>query len=360
MPRPPLSPRAVSLQRHGTILWGVLLLGVWLLGTAFWTVLGASGFFDSGGADEPVPPATAAVAYFIASQLLVGLFGVLGLVLVVVGLRAGRRARAFEQRDRALAAALAGAVDQLRRLPAEAVYEPGEGDVVLRGARLVEVSRHFDSQAHGAVTGTMVHRMRSFGSSFSLSYGASSGLGVGSSSFSSSAVGLSSVDLQLSATTRDDLMGDALFAVFEAPGPAGPEDVHRVVSMSAAAAMGWVSDLVASVAYQLGGRDTHAGATLLAAAGELAARFAPPDVSYTTDRLMALERRSAAERAPVTVHGPAIGRNALLGAGISIDGGTPLQLLPAGFPQLFGQVVGQALAAAEQQLPGGSRRAVTA
>ncbi len=355
MKKPPPSPTSLAMRKNGLVVGGVVMLSLWLLITLGAVAAGWATTSVDPELGETASRLAAGIGYGLGAQALVGLFGVLGVVLLPLGLAAARRAKAFEKRDRALAVALAEAVAELRALEPAAAYEPDDSDVVLHGARLVEVSRHFDAQTQGALTGTMTHRMRSFGSSFSSAYTSRSGVTSGSSSFSSSAAGLSQVQLALSTTTRDNLMGDALFAVFEAPGAAGPHDVHRVVSMSAPAAAGWVADVVASVAAQLGGRGTHAGATLLGAAGELAGRFAPPDVSYTTDRLVALERRPYDERPLVTVHGSVIARNALLGAGISIAGGTRLQLLPSRFPQLFGRAVGQALGAAEQQLPAGSR-----
>src|SRR5690606_21877557 len=112
--------------------------------------------------------------------------------------------------------------------------------------------------------------------------------------------GLSQVDLAVSSTTRNNLMGDALFSVFEAPGPAGDRDTYRVISMSQPGVISWLQELVAFAANQVGGPRTHAGGTVLSWTQQLVQRFAPGDISYVTDRLKALQARGDDEREPVS------------------------------------------------------------
>jgi hypothetical protein len=190
----------------------------------------------------------------------------------------------------------------------------------------------------------MTHQLRMFGTSFSSSYGTAYGTSPNSVNFSSASSGtfsgsirgLSEVNLGISTTTRNNLLGDALFSVFEAAGPAGERDTYRVISMSQPGVAGWINDLVSFAADQLGGPMTHAGTTVFAWNNDLIARFVPGDISYVTDRLKALHSRPLDERELVLVRGMFAGRNAIIATSVSIGDGTDLHLMPAQFPGMLG------------------------
>jgi hypothetical protein len=343
----PYSPKANSMLRRGMLAWGIVL-------TLVWTVItGAVAVFYDG-------TPTARAAMLIAIQIFIGIFGLMGFIFLIVGIRASIQAKRFNTQDWALADALAGSLRELWSQPAETAYQSGNGEMRVQSARLVEIERHFDSQTGGAITGSMTHQFRMFGSSFSASYGSARGTSGRSASFSSTSYGsfsgtirgLSEVNLGISSTTRDNLLGDALFAVFEAPGPAGERDTYRVISMSQPGVAGWISDLVHFTASQFDGPMTHAGTTVLAWTNDLIARFVPGDVSYVTDRLKALHSRSLEERELVMVRGMPAGRNAVIATSVTIGDGAELQLMPAQFPGMLGHSVAIGMANAERQLTG--------
>src|SRR5690606_11465342 len=108
---------------------------------------------------------------FLGLQVLCGLVGLVGAVLLYVGIRDAIRARRFNAQDWAMADGLVMSMRDLWSQPPEVAYHPVPDETQLIGARLIEVQRHFDSQTQGAITGAMVHRLRMFGVSFSAAYG---------------------------------------------------------------------------------------------------------------------------------------------------------------------------------------------
>ncbi|WP_152360347.1 hypothetical protein [Microlunatus speluncae] len=342
-----MSPMALSMRKRSLLVWGIVLLVVWAAITIPVTVLYSS---------DPIQRAGMAIAL----QLFIGILGLLGVIFLIVGIAGEVRSKRFNKRDWALADALHESLGELWHEPAESAYRLVEGDATISGARLVEIERHFDSQTEGAINGTMSHQLRMFGTSFSSSYGSARSTGRGTASmssvsagvFSGSIKGLSEVNLNVSTTTRNNLMGDALFAVFEAPGPAGVRDTYRVISMSQPGVISWLQELIGFAANQVGGPRTHAGGTVLSWVQNLISRFAPGDISYVTDRLKALHSRSSEEREPVTVYGTQAGRNALIATSISIGGAQQLSMMPSRFPALFGRALAIGVANGEQKLAG--------
>lgn len=337
----PLSPRALQFRRQNALVAGIVLLVIW--------------FFISRIV------ASAADIGFLRTQLFTAILLLLGLIFLAVGVVGEVKARRFNRADWALADSIGGALTDLWRTPAPAAYEPHQQLANVPGARLVEIERHFDQQTEGAITGTMSHKMRMFGTSFSAGYGHAVGdRGAVSSSwgsFSGSIKGLSTVDLSISNTTRDNLMGDALFSVFEAPGPAGPRDTWRVISMSQPGVRSWINDLVQQTAQQFGGTLTHSGTTVSTWAGNLMAQFQPGDISYVTDRLKAIASRPYEARELVDVIGTPAGRNAVMVTSVRISGGEELLLMPSAFPALFGTAIANGVAGAERALTGGKQPA---
>ena len=329
-----MSPAAEAMRSPQNFAWGIILLVAWGLPSLL-------------AAMVMIPKYTEA---FLGLQVLCGLVGLVGAVLLYVGIRDAIRARRFNAQDWAMADALVMSMRDLWSQPPEVAYHPVPDETQIIGARLIEVQRHFDSQTQGAITGAMVHRLRMFGVSFSAAYGVTERTSVGAGVFSGWIRGLSKVDLDVSLTTRNNLMGDALFAVLEAPGPAGERDTYRVVSMSQPAVASWIHDLAAHAAQQFGGPSTHAGATLLQLAQNLQRQFISQDITYVTDRLKALEARPAHERETVSVRGIPIGRNAIIATAVTIGHGPELRLMPSRLPELLGHAVAIAMANTERQL----------
>lgn len=335
---------------RGLLTWGIILTAV---GAAITIPVTLS------YSDDPMKQ----LAMAITLQLFIGFMPVIGIIFIIVGVLGEVRARRFNAQDWALADALAESFRELWNQPPGTAYQSGDGELRVQDARLVEIERHFDAQTSGAITGTMTHQLRVFGHSFSATYGrlhgSRSGSAVSFGNFAGSIRGLSEVNLGISTTTRDHLLGDALFAVLEAPGPAGDHDTYRVISMSQPGVAGWINDLVCFTADQVGGPLTHAGTTVLAWANDLITRFVPTDISYVTDRLKAVHSRPAEQREPVTVRGVAAGRNAIIATSVAIGNGDELHLMPARFPGMLGQAVAVGMANAERELPHGSRPSIT-
>ncbi len=314
----PLSYAARRRLRTGRLGWGVALVVAWLGST-----IGVARSYS------------ARVALDAQSTLWVLLLP--GAVLLTLGLWSVRAARAFNRLDSAFADALGSTLDDLWRTDKLEAYRTGSDVAEVSDARLVEIERHFDQQSVGNVVGRMSHQLSFFGGTLSRTYGR---LGVGA--LGGAVNGLTRIGMTLSGTSRDNLMGDALFAVVEARGPGEPWDTFRVVSVSAPNAAQWVRALLHATAEQLEGPLTHAGSTVLGWSEDLVAQFAPQDISYATDRLKAQAVRAPEQRDPLSVRGPAIGRNALLAAQIQIGAQEPLLLFPAQFPVLFGRAVATA------------------
>ncbi len=311
-----MSPAARSRRKLSTLTVGVLLVALWVLAVA--TAL----------PDPSDDPGTTAGF---------GLLLIPGLVVTVIGGRAELRARAFDRLDRAFAQGLADEFRTLCAMDPSGAYRPGPGLVEIRGARLVEIERHFDQRTVGTVAGRLSHQLSLFGGTLNVTYGH---LGLGG--MSAAVNGMSNVSLDVEQTTSANLMGDALFAVLEAPGPAGPDDTYRVVSVSAATAAEWIQALVFAAIDRLEGPRSFAGATMAAWSGRLIGHFAPQDISYAGDRLRAQASRAPERRDVLTVQGLSIGRNAVLGAYVQIGQQGSLLLFPVQFPTLFGQAVATA------------------
>ncbi|WP_133755606.1 hypothetical protein [Naumannella halotolerans] len=328
---PSLSPAARSFQRRKHLGWGIALVALALL-----VVL----------ADGPIA--------------LGALAGLLGVVLLAVGVIGEQKANAYNRRDWALAESLAGQFEQLLSHDGGTAYGGAQGEYRVQNARLVEIERHFDSQTAGAITGVLHHQLRMFGSTVSGSVGVGTAVGnrsavgasVSSGSFSGLINGLSNVELGLSSTTRNDLMGDALFSVFEAPDANGRLDTHRVVSMSQPGAAGWINDVVQQTAQRFDGQRTHSGATVLGFGPRIVSHFVPKDISYVTDQLRAQQNRDRSERELIRIRGTAVGRNAMIATCLSVGGRPELRLMPIQFPAVYGEAVARGIARADTALNG--------
>lgn len=348
-----MSPAARAMRHRKVLGWGVALLVLWAVCSLGFTA--ATYWANEGRANWGIS--------FATSQVIGGSFFVTAAVLVIIGVAAEVKAKAFETRDRTLATSLARHLDtMLATVPRTQAYEHDPSMSTVNGAKIVEVERHFDQQTAGAITGALSHRLSMFGTSFSMSSGSASSTATGPGSsvsrmsssslgtFSGTISGLSRVELGLSTTTRDNLMGDALFSVFEYDNR-GARDTLRVTSMSRPAVQSWIADLVGAVAARVGGQGTHAGSAILLRTPSVIALFEPPDISYATDRLKAMVSRPYDEREPITVSGTAVGRNAMIATTLQIRPGEQLHLFPAQLPMLFGRAVGSAFAPSELRPP---------
>lgn len=271
---------------------------------------------------------------------------IVAIILVIVGVLGETKARRINREDWATATALADRAEELLRQPAQSAYTSG-AVISLDPHRVLEVERHFDEKTAGEARGTLMHQFSMFGQSFGVGYAAGNRTSVGASVHSGAIRGMSDVHLSLASTTRNDLMGDALFALFETKDADGSADTLRVTAVSNGAVLDWIRGLIDQTAQQFG-MDTHSGVTVQSYAPRLAAHFAPADVSYLSDRLhLALAQDKRGEQAPaIAVDGVRSGRGAVVATSARIGSGDDLRIFPTAFPAMWGSAVGGALAAA--------------
>lgn len=269
-----------------------------------------------------------------------------GLVLAIVGIVGEVKARRINREDWATATSLAEHMDRLLEQPAAHAYSSGSV-IRLDPRRVLEVERHFDEKTAGEARGTLMHQFSMFGQSFGMGYAAGGRTSVGASVHSGAIKGMSDVHLALASTTRHDLMGDALFALFETQDGTGSADTLRVTALSNGAVLEWIHGLVQQTAQRFG-TDTHSGVTIQAYAPRLAAHYGPADVSYLSDRLhLVLAQEKKGEQAPVIrVDGVPSGRGAIVATSATIGAADDLRVFPTAFPAMWGTTVGGALAAA--------------
>lgn len=167
-----------------------------------------------------------------------------GLVLTIVGALGEAKARRTNRDDWATAEALAVHADQLLAQPPSRAYT-SDAVIHLDPQRVLEVERHFDEKTAGEARGTLMHQFSMFGHSFGLGYAAGQRTTVAGGVHSAAIKGMSDVHLSLSSTTRHDLMGDALFALFETRDADGMADTLRVTALSNGAVMEWIHGLIA-------------------------------------------------------------------------------------------------------------------
>ena len=329
----PLSSTARTMLRTKRAVWGVLLLiagGVLITATDFW----------------------------VAALLLM----LTGLALAATGVIATVKAHRFNRQDAAIAESIRHELGQLLIQPPTSAFTPGDdGWQVSRGS-VVELQRHFDQDTVGGLQGTLDHRYSLFASSFGTTLGSGGRDWFGGTSLVSTSgflTGVSNLNLRLNSVTRDNLMGDALFSVLEFETAAGDFDTMRLISMSQPAASAWIGGLVDTVGQGLGGHTTHAGTAVLHHVQPMVDHFTPRDISYTTDRLMALERRSRNGESPtIRALGQPVGRNAMLATEILFSDGQCTRLFPVRFPDLFGGAIGLATSRAFSELEGKRRAAI--
>jgi hypothetical protein len=286
-----------------------------------------------------------------------------GVPLSLVGLTAARKARRFNRHDTAVAERIGEEFWHMLQRPALSAYAPDNQGWEIQEARVVELQRHFDQETAGNLDGALHHNFSSFSSSFGVSVGRGGQNWFGAASASNTTgllTGLSNVSLSMHSTTRDNLMGDALFSVLEFPTNSGELDTMRLISMSQPGAAAWIGDLVNAVGQNLGGHSTHSGETVLRHVPDLVGHFTPKDISYTTDRLKALERRHRDTGQIPTLHafGQPIGRNAMIATEIRFADGQRSHLFPLQFPRILGNAIGKASSSALEGLSQTPQKAV--
>lgn len=318
--RAPFSHHARTMLRTTRTVWGVVLTALALL----FLYLSAS----------------EGVGWMVPTVL----FAVIGVPLLLSGINAWRKAVAFNETDFAYSRRIHEELTALANLPHETAFNADASCLSVRTANVVELQRHFDQDTSGAIVGTLNHSMRMFGQSNGISLGHVTGGGnlfsANISAMRGFINGVSNAQLGMSSTTRSNLLGDALFSVLEFTGEDGHPDTMRLVSMSGPAATQWMGDLINGVSQSLGGPGTHAGQAVAHWIGPLVANYTPRDISYTTDRLKAMERHQ--DMALHAATGQLVGRNAMLATAIEFSNGTVTRLFPHKFPSMFGACIGRA------------------
>lgn len=339
MSKPPtMSGRARRYLHRKSLVVGPILLAVF----ALWGVIGWAATADAETAEGRL------VGALTGMFLFGGLFGLIGVILTGAGVLGELKARRINREDWALAQSIADRCEALLRQPSHTAYSSAAVQEVAP-QHLLEVERHFDQRTAGDVRGTVMHQFSLFGATLGVGRTVGSRSVVSGGAISGALKGLSDVHLTLASTTRSDLMGDAIFALFETSGPDGSPDTLRVTALSNGAVLDWVRALVGQTA-QAFGMDTHTGVTISNYAARLAAHFGPADVSYLSDRLhlVAAQTKRGEEPAPVTLRGVPAGRGAMVATTARVGGnGQPdLQVFPTAFPVLWGETVGEAIDAA--------------
>ena len=336
MSKPPsMSGRARRhLHRKSLVFGPILLVIVALIALAAWLI-------SSGG---PSPVFTTVLITLGVGSIP----GTVGIVLTLVGVLGERKARRINREDWTLAEAIADRCEQILQLPPHTAYNSRQ----VRDAapqQLLEVERHFDARTAGDVRGAVMHQFSMFGTSLGLGQAVGSRSVVSGGALSGAMRGLSDVHLTLSSTTRSELMGDAICALFETRGAEGHPDTLRVTALSNGAVQDSMRALVQQTVGAFG-LDTHSGVTVNDYAGRIAAHFAPGDVSYLSDRLhlVAAQTKRGEVPPPVAIRGVPAGRGAVVVTSATIGDGPVLQVFPTAFPQLWGTQIGEAIRAAEQ------------
>ncbi len=235
-------------------------------------------------------------------------------------------ARQKSKRDNLSGNALTIELDTFRAELPTTIVDPRLGIEAYEGLRLGEVSRHFDSNTLGTVSGWMAHNFGFHGWGVGVGVGRF-GLGTGRLGLS----GTSDVSLTLSATSRDNLMSDGFVAVLEHV-DGNRIDTLRVVVPSEQASRELVREFFEEMLAKFGTRSN----------GELKLDYPTPyailqrnsrdlmnfryEASYVSDRLHGILRMPPETRPLISVFGQQLSDHAILGAAILI--GEESQLIP--------------------------------
>lgn len=265
-----------------------------------------------------------------------------GLAVLAYGLSKDLRAARFNRDDSERVDRVHAALDQLCRVDPSAAYEraggishspartSGPGDPAFR---LDDRGRR-----HGLASApTRLLRPVLHDDGWARVRGGGADLDLGSPE------GGSNVALKISATTRDNLMGDALIAVVEIPDAQGGFDTLRVLGVSQTAVRSWITDLTTRAAAELGGSTTHAGQAVAAWGTRLANTFGVTEVSYAADQLLAIAERGVEDRPMLGVEGIPVGRNAVLATTVSVGEHRVVPLFPHRLPQMLGAALSSAV-----------------
>jgi len=266
-----------------------------------------------------------------------------GIGLIGYGLWENHKAKQFNREDSARADRLHTALHSFCQQDPQPAYAQDDSLARVIAGRLVEMERHFDSVTTGNVAGSLQHQLGFFGQSFSVGHIFRYGDVVSSSSSWGRMHGQSHVALEISSTTRDNLLGDALFAVVEVDDATGGFDTMRVLGLSQPSVKSWIVDLTHRAADHVGGPGTHSGQAVAAWGVRLAEAFGNTEVSYATDQLAAIRARSSEDRPHLGVDGIAVGRNATLATTLSIGNHRVCQLFPHRLPAMLGSAMTSAV-----------------
>lgn len=317
----PMSPAALAMKSRNIRRGGwtlVAALFIWMVSSA-----------DNTAAD---------VGAFLGWIVFLGGIGLIG-----YGLWQNHKAKQFNRADSARAHRLHAALHAFCQQDPQPAYSQDDSLARVTAGRLVEMERHFDSVTTGNVAGSLQHQLGFFGQSFGVGQIFRYGDVVTSSSSWGRMHGQSHVALEISSTTHDNLLGDALFAVLEVDDAAGGFDTMRILGLSQPAVKSWIVDLAHRAADHVGGPQTHSGQAVAAWGIRLAEAFGNTDVSYATDQLAAIRARSSEDRPHLGVDGMAVGRNATLATTLSIGDHRVCQLFPHRLPSMLGSAMTSAV-----------------
>ena len=222
-------------------------------------------------------------------------------------------------------------------LPAQFPVYTSDPDVcVYRDLRLGELTRHFDRQTAGSISGWLTHR-------FNLAFSAYRGpMSPGSDHTTSTGSGMiagsSSVQLSLEATTRDNISSNAFVAVLETEIVQGNVETIRLVVPGESV----IHDYLFRLAHELGsscGQGTWREEVLQKYASRLKEAILS-DVTHVSDQLSAILRMAPQDRPTINVTGVKVSPHVILGATIQFGpDGQQYLLFPVGVIQALTKFV---------------------
>lgn len=212
------------------------------------------------------------------------------------------------------------------------VDDTTNGMRVFRKYSLGEVTRHFDSQTNAQITGWLDHSFGVAGWGVGLQIG-SVGVGTGKIGIA----GQSDVHLNLSGTTRDNLMGDGFIAVLEEHPLSAEGDIIRVVVPSLPASRELVKSMLLTLGTTFGEGSHREEVCQKSIAGLQGSIY--DDVMHVSDRLGKIIRLDLNRRPTITVVGIELAEHVILAGAIKFDNDNRwYQIFPLGLIQKITEV----------------------
>jgi hypothetical protein len=212
-----------------------------------------------------------------------------------------------------------------------------KGVLVYRSYSLGEIVRHFDNQTNAQITGWLDHKFGVVGWGVGVQMG-SVGLGTGQTGI----IGKSSVHLDLTGTTRDNLVGDGFVAVIEQNPLSGKGDIVRVAVPSEPASREYITTLILSLGRGFG-EGSYREEVFRKNIGFLQSSIRS-DITYVSDRLSSISRMEPSRKPTITVVGSGLSEHCVLAGAIQFENDNRwYQLFPLSLIQKIIEIAGSNL-----------------